>query len=214
MAEKAKNTDASYQNADDMLICLPGDRLCRQEDNIIVGQGTYEQGGYIYASKSGIINIDESSEKCQIVSVHKPGFHLTIPATGDVVTARVLVTTPKFAKCAIFCVRNVLVESSYRGLLRKEDVRETDKDRVDIYKSFKPGDVILARVVNQMEQSFMLSTAEAELGVVVAYASDFRKYRIPMVPIGWSEMQCPQTTIKEPRKVAKVLPESSIMPDK
>lgn len=106
------------------------------------------------------------------------------------------------------------MESSYRGLLRKEDVRETDKDRVDIYKSFKPGDVILARVVNQMEQSFMLSTAEAELGVVVAYASDFRKYRIPMVPIGWSEMQCPQTTIKEPRKVAKVLPESSIMPDK
>lgn len=67
MAEKAKNTDASYQNADDMLICLPGDRLCRQEDNIIVGQGTYEQGGYIYASKSGIINIDESSEKVNIL---------------------------------------------------------------------------------------------------------------------------------------------------
>ncbi|XP_017859917.1 PREDICTED: exosome complex component CSL4 isoform X2 [Drosophila arizonae] len=214
MTENSQSTDTLSQNEDDMLICLPGDRLCRVEDNIVVGQGTYEQGGYIYASKSGIINIDESNEKCQIVSVHKPGFHLTIPATGDVVTARVLVTTPKFAKCAIFCVRNVLLESSYRGLLRKEDVRETDKDRVDIYKSFKPGDVILARVVNQMEQSFMLSTAEAELGVVVAYASDYRKNRIPMVPIGWSEMQCPQTTIKEPRKVAKVLPESSIKSEK
>lgn len=144
------------------------------------------------------------------MSVHKPGFHLTIPATGDVVTARILVTTPRFAKCAIFCVRNVLLESSYRGLLRKEDVRETEKDRVDIYKSFKPGDVIVARVLNQMEQSFTLSTAEAELGVVIAYASDIRKNRIPMVPIGWSEMQCPVTTIKEPRKVAKVLPESTI----
>jgi len=144
------------------------------------------------------------------VTVHKPGFHLTIPATGDVVTARVLVTTPKFAKCAIFCVRNILLESSYRGVLRKEDVRETEKDRVDIYKSFKPGDVILARILNQMEQSFTLSTAEAELGVVIAYASDIRKTRIPMVPIGWGEMQCPKTTIKESRKVAKVLPESSI----
>lgn len=51
-----------------MLICLPGDRLCRVEDNIVVGQGTYEQGGYIYASKSGIINIDESNEKVNITA--------------------------------------------------------------------------------------------------------------------------------------------------
>ncbi|XP_060644529.1 exosome complex component CSL4 [Drosophila nasuta] len=212
MTEAIKHAvaDTTRNNEDNIIICLPGERLCRVEDNIIVGDGTYEQGGYIYASKSGIVNIDESTETCQVVSVHKPGFHLTIPATGDIVTARVLVTTPKFAKCAIFSVRNVLLESSYRGLLRKEDVRETEKDRVDIYKSFKPGDIILARVINQMEQSFTLSTAEAELGVVVAYASDIRKNRIPMVPIGWAEMQCPKTTIKEPRKVAKVLPESSI----
>ena len=30
-----------------------------------------------------------------------------------------------------------------------------------------------------------------------------------MVPVGWQEMQCPKTYIKEMRKVAKVLPESS-----
>ncbi|EDW29121.1 GL18587 [Drosophila persimilis] len=200
----------SSEGDENTVVCLPGERLCRVEDNVVLGIGTYEQNGYIYASKSGVVNIEESGENCQVVSVHKPGFHLTIPATGDVVTARVLVTTPKFAKCAIFCVRNVLLESSYRGLLRKEDVRETEKDRVDIYKSFKPGDVILARVINQMEQSFLITTAETELGVVVAYASDARKTRVPMVPVGWSEMQCPLTTIKEPRKVAKVLPESSI----
>lgn len=45
------------------MICVPGERLCRVEDNIIVGEGTYEQGGYIYASKSGVVNIDESTEK-------------------------------------------------------------------------------------------------------------------------------------------------------
>ncbi|XP_068151258.1 exosome complex component CSL4 [Drosophila tropicalis] len=205
---------ASQETDSDELFCLPGERLCRVEDNIILGLGTYEQNGYIYACKSGIVNIDASDENTQIVSVHKPGFHLTIPVTGDVVTARVLVTTPKFAKCAIFCVRNQLLENSYRGLLRKEDVRETEKDRVDIYKSFKPGDVILARVLNQMEQSFLLSTAETELGVVIAYASDVRKNRVPMIPVGWAEMQCPQTTIKEPRKVAKVLPESTIKIEK
>lgn len=31
-----------------------------------------------------------------------------------------------------------------------------------------------------------------------------------MVPVSWTEMQCPQTLVKEPRKVAKILPEDAI----
>jgi len=63
MADQGNEVAETYQNKeDDILICLPGDRLCRVEDNVIVGEGTYEQAGYIYASKSGIVNIDESTE--------------------------------------------------------------------------------------------------------------------------------------------------------
>ncbi|XP_030384099.1 exosome complex component CSL4 [Scaptodrosophila lebanonensis] len=197
------------------LMCLPGERLCRTEGSILLGSGTYEQNGYIFASKSGIVNIDNSGDNYQVVSVYKPGSHIIIPTTGDIVTARVLLTTSRFVKCAIFCVRDVQLESSYRGLLRREDVRETEKDRVDIYKCFKPGDVILARVLNQLEQqSFLITTAENELGVVTACASDMRRIGIPMVPVGWGEMQCPQSSVKEPRKVAKVLPESTISKSK
>lgn len=29
-----------------------------------------------------------------------------------------------------------------------------------------------------------------------------------MVPISWTEMQCPKTLVKQPRKVAKVVPEN------
>ena len=32
---------------------------------------------------------------------------------------------------------------------------------------------------------------------------------VPMVPVGWQEMQCPRTYVKEFRKVAKVLPDSA-----
>jgi exosome complex RNA-binding protein Csl4 len=32
-----------------------------------------------------------------------------------------------------------------------------------------------------------------------------------MVPISWTEMQCPKTFIKELRKVAKVVPETMIV---
>lgn len=31
---------------------------------------------------------------------------------------------------------------------------------------------------------------------------------IPMVPISWTEMQCPKTFNKELRKVAKIIPEN------
>lgn len=33
-------------------------------------------------------------------------------------------------------------------MLRKEDVRATDKDKIEMYKCYRSGDVILARVVS------------------------------------------------------------------
>lgn len=54
-------------------------------------------------------------------------------------------------------------------------------------------------------QSYQLSTAENELGVVIAHS----EFGHPLVPISWTEMQCTHTYVKEPRKVAKVVPESA-----
>lgn len=67
---------------------------------------------------------------------------------GDIVTARVTVINQRFAKCAIICIGDVILKRVYRGLLRKEDVRAERKDEVDMYKSFRPGDIILARIVS------------------------------------------------------------------
>lgn len=33
-------------------------------------------------------------------------------------------------------------------LSRKEDVRATEKDRVEMYKCFRPGDIVVAKVVS------------------------------------------------------------------
>lgn len=54
---------------------------------------------------------------------------------------------------------------------------------------------------------YHLSTAENELGVVIASAEGSPQ-GVGMIPISWSEMQCPKTLVKEPRKVARVIPES------
>lgn len=31
---------------------------------------------------------------------------------------------------------------------------------------------------------------------------------VPMIPVSWTEMQCPKTHNKEPRKVARIIPEN------
>lgn len=54
---------------------------------------------------------------------------------------------------------------------------------------------------------YHISTAENELGVVIATAEGSNQ-GVNMVPISWSEMQCPKTLVKEPRKVARVIPEN------
>ena len=93
------------------------------------------------------------------------------------------------------------------GQIRKEDIREFEKDKIEMYKSFRPGDIILARVLSLGEASsgYLLSTAENELGVVIAKSETSGD---KMIPVSWTEMQCPKTYNKEFRKIAKVVPEN------
>ena len=35
------------------------------------------------------------------------------------------------------CVRDVVLPSPFRGQIRKEDVRATEKDKVEMYKSYR-----------------------------------------------------------------------------
>ncbi|XP_053950468.1 exosome complex component CSL4 [Anastrepha obliqua] len=203
---------ATSSNLEDIkeVVCLPGQRICLSEETIVAGQGTYERGGYIYATLAGTVRVKEK-DKCKYIEVKCAGSQTIVPVAGDVITARVLQVNQRFAKCSIICIGDHILERTYRGIVRKEDVRATEKDRVEMYKSFRAGDVILARVLPQTELScYQLSTAENELGVVVATSSESGASGPPMVPVSWTEMQCPDTLVKEPRKVAKIVAESSL----
>ena len=72
--------------------------------------------------------------------------------------------------------------------------------RVEVFKSFRPGDIIRAVVLSLGDaKSYYLSTAKINLGVVTAKSEAGAK----LVPISWEEMQCELTQGKEHRKVAK-----------
>ena len=54
-------------------------------------------------------------------------------------------------------------------LCRSQDVRAVDMDKVEIYKSFRPGDIVKAEVISLGDQrSYYLSTAKNEYGVLFA----------------------------------------------
>lgn len=91
------------------------------------------------------------------------------PSLGSTVTCRVLNINSTQARCAINCIEDCVLKQPFRAILRKEDIRETEKDRIEVYKCFRPGDIIVAKVIGMAENySFLLTTAENQLGVVVA----------------------------------------------
>lgn len=85
----------------------------------------------------------------KIVEVETLGNQTIVPVAGDIVTARITILNQRFAKCNITCIGDVILNRAYRGVLRKEDVRAELKDEVEMYKSFRPGDIILARIVSE-----------------------------------------------------------------
>jgi exosome complex component CSL4 len=92
------------------------------------------------------------------------------------------------------------VSAAFTGMIRSRDVRAFEKDKVEMYKSFRPGDVVRAEVLSLGDsRNYLLTTAKNELGVV--YAQSIAG--AAMVPISWCEMQCPATSTTEHRKVAK-----------
>lgn len=71
-----------------------------------------------------------------------------LPEVGNTVLCRVTRITPRHATVAILVVGDTVLEAEWQGMVRVQDVRATEKDRVKIYESFRPGDIVRAQVVS------------------------------------------------------------------
>jgi len=195
------------------LYVTPGDRLGNVED-YMPGEGTYVRHQHIYASVLGVRQIiqkddsndgdgDVSMEQKPVISVINDRRPPTVPIIGDTVIGKVIRVNPRFASVSIMCVGDKALKETSSGIIRVQDVRATEADKVEIYKSFRPGDIVRAEIISLGDsRSYFLSTAKNELGVVIANSVAGAR----MIPISWAEMQCPKTKMKEYRKVAKVVP--------
>jgi len=170
------------------------------------GPGTHPWHDHVVASVVGLQHIVpaplHAPDQRPTMEVRREKEQGAVPGPGAVVTAKITKVQPKQAVADILCVGTRVVKEKFRGLVRQQDVRATEIDKVDVHTSFRPGDIIRAEVLSLGDaRAYYLSTAKNELGVVSA-TSDAGAI---MVPVSWQEMQCPVTFQKEFRKVAKVV---------
>ncbi|KAL4802160.1 putative exoribonuclease [Aspergillus unguis] len=91
-------------------------------------------------------------------------------------------------------------ELRFQALIRKEDVRAVEKDRVVLDEMFRVGDIVRGTVISLGDQSFYyITTARNDLGVVMARSEAGNM----MFPVSWKEMRDPVTGAAEQRKVAR-----------
>ncbi|XP_061171706.1 exosome complex component CSL4-like [Saccostrea echinata] len=184
-------------------ICVPGQRICRLEETCEGGSGTYSRNGYIYSSLAGYLQTSQNEDGKSLIQVKTQEEQNIVPSLDAIVTTRITNVNPRFCKCMILSVGKIPLKEPFRGQIRKEDVRATGKDKVEMYKCFRPGDIVVARVLSLGDaHSYLLSTAENELGVVMATS----EAGATLEPISWCKMKCPKTLAEEFRKVAKVQP--------
>lgn len=193
-------------------VVIPGDAL-GQASKYSQGAGTCVRRATLYATLVGRVKVVHSggesakgSKQLPVMTVQgrnvKAG---VVPEVGSRVIGKVININERQAKVNMMCIEGKVLAEPFHGVIRREDVRAMEKDSVEIFNSFRPGDMVRARVISLGEgPSYVLSTAGNELGVVLARCNDCGAGEM-MSPISWCEMQCNKTGIREKRKVAKVI---------
>lgn len=171
---------------------LPGQQITLASQGAS-GAGTYLDSEVIRASVAG-----QSEMRDGIVSVHNSGRR--VPCVGDLVLCRIVKISINMAQALILAIRDTPLNSEFLAVIRISDIRKHEIEKLKVEDCFRPGDVVRARVISLGDsKSFFLSTAEPELGVVLAYTSTGQR----LFPFNWEEMIEPNSSSRECRKVAK-----------
>jgi exosome complex component CSL4 len=187
-------------------LVTPGVRVGRSETHD-AGPGVYESDGVLFAALVGTLAVNSTgpgrTQPALSVTHSRAdarGKLVSLPEIGTVVSARITRVTPRAAHVELLAADGVLFRDVFKGTIRQQDVRQMETDTVELYKCFRPRDVVVAEVISLGDRhSYFLSTAKNELGVVYAVSAAGEV----MAPISWEAMECPTSKVVEPRKVAR-----------
>jgi exosome complex component CSL4 len=209
-------------------LVIPGESLSTTPSHS-PGPGTHiTNTQQIHASIFGQPTTVKTTDKSlkPILTVQRPTPHNRpdgaplLPTIGTPIYGRVtrLTRTHAHISIQVLCpsakdTPPTVAPSPFRGLLRTQDVRATEKDKIVLSQCFRVGDIVRAVVISLGDQGgYYLSTAGNEYGVVVAWSDIVDGYAGDggkgggngCVPVGWDEVRDEVTGVREGRKVARV----------
>lgn len=173
-------------------IVMPGDKLSTSEE-LLSGDGTFEEDGIIRASRIGKYTIDEKHR----MAIVKPLTSIPIEVRkGDTVLIEVRMIKPSMVIADVIHVigKNRPISGDTNGTLR---VSEIAKGYVkDPSTEFGPGDILRAKVF-QVKPNIQLSTKDKHLGSIRSLCS---KCRHPLQK-GGNTLECNYCGNKESRRI-------------
>lgn len=164
----------------------PGLRLAAAS-KYISGPGTHPYDSHIYASLAGAPTLD-SSTKPPTLSIPRllassassdvPSVNIsvtnTLPEVGSIAIAKVTRCMVRQINVAILVVDEEVCGDEWAGVVRREDVRATEKEKVVIGESFRVGDLVRGEVVRNvpvlMSIVLVLALRTCSLRSIVTFA--------------------------------------------
>lgn len=190
----------------DLSSVLPGQPVGSLKSNV-PGPAVHMHDSKLLASIAGpAVTTPPATKgsKPAMVSISRPSGDLP-PEVGTTVLGKITRTTPRQATLSILALGdtgNAVLKEPFPALIRQQDIRATELDKVKVNECFRVGDVVRAVVISLGdERAYYLSTSKNELGVVMAMSEGGNQ----MFPVSWREFQDSVTGTREQRKVAKTV---------
>ena len=163
----------------------PGD-LLGSSTRFESGKGVHEWNQSLLATLAGRVVLEASQnsgkQRINVVS-SKACASDTVIEVGDTVIARVIRINTNQAIVEILFVGDIFLRQSAKGVVRREDVRLSEIDKLIMDQCFRPGDIIRAGVVSLGDaRQYFLSTALGNHGVIRAFSQVSGK---EMIPVSW-----------------------------
>jgi exosome complex component CSL4 len=171
---------------------VPGECLGVIEE-FIPDTGTFVKDGKICSKVVGHALLDLLNKK---VSVYPLVHAARVPKVGSTVVGQVSSVQPQNAVVRIFQIGGRNLTGVFNGFLHVSDAHMRFVD--SMFDICKPGDIVRANVVSEMNRAYHLSTRDKGLGVVYAFCSRCGYF---LEPKGYN-MRCGRCGNVERRKTA------------